>query len=99
MNNNRFKMSFDSVGYQQQPIQMQPSMLMRQAPPKHPARPKNLAPKQVPHQAPPNLAPKQVPHQAPPNLAQKQSVGLNTPMINRVHKAKPGCSACGKKVA
>ena len=86
MNNNRFKMSFDSVGYQQQPIQMQPSMLMRQAPPKHPARPKNLAPKQVPHQA-------------PPNLAQKQSVGLNTPMINRVHKAKPGCSACGKKVA
>lgn len=24
---------------------------------------------------------------------------LNTPMINRVHKAKPGCSACGKKVA
>ncbi len=85
-NNNRFKMSFNSVGYQQQPIQMQPSMLMHQAPPKHPARPKNLAPKQVPHQA-------------PPNLSQKQSVGLNTPMINRVHKAKPGCSACGKKVA
>lgn len=24
---------------------------------------------------------------------------LNSPMIERIHKAKPGCSACGKKVA
>jgi hypothetical protein len=24
---------------------------------------------------------------------------LNASMIDRVHKAKPGCSACGKKVA
>ena len=24
---------------------------------------------------------------------------LNGPMIGRVYKAKPGCSACGKKVA
>lgn len=24
---------------------------------------------------------------------------LNAPMIDRVHKAKAGCSACGKKVA
>ena len=24
---------------------------------------------------------------------------LNDPMIGRVHKAKAGCSACGKKVA
>ena len=24
---------------------------------------------------------------------------LNAPMIERVYKAKPGCSACGKKVA
>jgi len=24
---------------------------------------------------------------------------LNAPMVDRVHKAKPGCSACGKKVA
>uniref|UniRef100_A0A6C0I9J4 Uncharacterized protein n=1 Tax=viral metagenome TaxID=1070528 RepID=A0A6C0I9J4_9ZZZZ len=24
---------------------------------------------------------------------------LNSSMINRVHKAKSGCSACGKKVA
>ena len=23
---------------------------------------------------------------------------LNTPMIDRVHKARSGCSACGKKV-
>lgn len=30
---------------------------------------------------------------APKNLP------LNAPMIDRVHKAKPGCSACGKKVA
>jgi hypothetical protein len=26
-------------------------------------------------------------------------VALNAPMIERVHKAKPGCSACGKKIA
>lgn len=25
--------------------------------------------------------------------------GLGTSMIDRVHRAKPGCSACGKKVA
>ncbi len=33
------------------------------------------------------------PAQAPRNLA------LNAPMIERVYKARPGCSACGKKVA
>lgn len=26
------------------------------------------------------------------------SVRLNAPMIDRVHRAKSGCSACGKKV-
>ena len=26
-------------------------------------------------------------------------VALNAPMIDRVHKAQPGCSACGKRVA
>ena len=26
-------------------------------------------------------------------------VNLRAPMIDRVHKAKSGCSACGKKVA
>ena len=26
-------------------------------------------------------------------------VALNAPMVNRVHAAKPGCSACGKRVA
>lgn len=26
-------------------------------------------------------------------------VALNTPMIERVYKAKPGCSACGKKIS
>ena len=33
------------------------------------------------------------------NIAVKPKSGaLNAPMIDRVHKAKPGCSACGKKV-
>jgi hypothetical protein len=27
-----------------------------------------------------------------------RNFSLNTPMIARVHNAKPGCSACGKKV-
>jgi hypothetical protein len=27
------------------------------------------------------------------------NIPLNAHMIDRVHKAKPGCSACGKKVA
>ena len=27
-----------------------------------------------------------------------RNVSLNAPMIQRVYKAKPGCSACGKKV-
>jgi len=26
-------------------------------------------------------------------------VALNASMIDRVHKTRPGCSACGKKVA
>ena len=33
-----------------------------------------------------------------PSVNQK-AVGLNSPMIDRVYKARPGCSACGKKVA
>ena len=31
-------------------------------------------------------------------VAVTRPVSLNAPMIDRVHKAKPGCSACGKKV-
>ena len=31
--------------------------------------------------------------------AAKMPTGLNSPMIDRVYKARPGCSACGKKVA
>jgi hypothetical protein len=27
-----------------------------------------------------------------------RNFSLNSPMISRVHNAKPGCSACGKKV-
>ena len=32
-------------------------------------------------------------------LQPPRPVALNASMIDRVHKAKPGCSACGKKVA
>ena len=28
-----------------------------------------------------------------------KNMALNAPMVQRVHNAKPGCSACGKKVA
>jgi hypothetical protein len=28
-----------------------------------------------------------------------RNVALNAPMVDRVHKTKPGCGACGKKVA
>lgn len=31
--------------------------------------------------------------------APPKNMALNAPMIDRVHKAKPGCSACGKKVS
>jgi len=33
----------------------------------------------------------------PPSIPKQTS--LNSPMIDRVYKAKAGCSACGKKVA
>ena len=29
----------------------------------------------------------------------RKPASLRAPMIDRVHKAKPGCSACGKRVA
>jgi len=32
------------------------------------------------------------------NQNQRPMSSLNSPMIGRVYKAKPGCSACGKKV-
>ena len=34
-----------------------------------------------------------------PIVSAPKHLPLNAPMIDRVHKAKPGCSACGKKVA
>lgn len=45
--------------------------------------------------------PKQVVLNVPKPVALNapRQVALNTPMIDRIHKAKPGCSACGKKVA
>jgi hypothetical protein len=36
---------------------------------------------------------------APAPLSKARPVALNAPMIDRVHKAKPGCGSCGKKVA
>jgi len=32
-------------------------------------------------------------------IVKPRPVALNAPMIDRVYKAKAGCSACGKKVA
>ena len=32
-------------------------------------------------------------------VVKPRHVALNSPMIDRVYKAKAGCSACGKKVA
>jgi len=37
---------------------------------------------------------------SPPNqiVSRNKNISLHSPMIDRIHKAKPGCSACGKKV-
>lgn len=35
----------------------------------------------------------------PRPVAPAKNLSLNSPMIERVYKAKSGCSACGKKVA
>jgi hypothetical protein len=32
-------------------------------------------------------------------MVKPQNMALNAPMIDRVYKARPGCSACCKKVA
>lgn len=40
-----------------------------------------------------------LPRQPNPIVSRNRNISLNAPMIDRVHKAKPGCSACGKKVA
>lgn len=39
-----------------------------------------------------------LPRQPNPIVSRNRTISLNAPMIDRVHKAKPGCSACGKKV-
>lgn len=36
---------------------------------------------------------------AAPSKLSARPAALNAPMIDRVHKARPGCGACGKKVA
>jgi hypothetical protein len=35
----------------------------------------------------------------PPIVQAPRPIALNASMIDRIHKAKPGCGACGKKVA
>jgi len=35
----------------------------------------------------------------PKPIANPRAQSLNSPMIGRVYKARPGCSSCGKKVA
>jgi hypothetical protein len=34
-----------------------------------------------------------------PVISAPRNIALNSPMVNRIYNAKPGCSACGKKVA
>ncbi len=34
-----------------------------------------------------------------PKMVRSPALSLSSPMIDRVYKAKPGCSACGKKIA
>ena len=36
---------------------------------------------------------------APAPLSRPGPAALNASMIDRVHKTRPGCSACGKKVS
>jgi hypothetical protein len=38
------------------------------------------------------------PSASAPMSAMRKPVSLRAPMIDRVHKTKPGCSACGKRV-
>jgi hypothetical protein len=43
--------------------------------------------------------PQQMNNNAVHNLSSvRPGASLSAPMIERVHKARPGCSACGKKV-
>ena len=45
------------------------------------------------------IPPSQMTGSKPSVQSASRSASLNAPMIDRVYKAKPGCSACGKKVA
>jgi hypothetical protein len=53
----------------------------------------SFRPVQYQHVTAANLAP------IPRSVAPPKNTSLNAPMIDRVYKAKPGCSSCGKKVA
>ena len=62
------------------------------APAANPVPPKGFGARTIPQ--------KKVPPKAiPSKLVPQKNLGLNAPMISRVYKAKPGCSACGKKVS
>jgi len=50
-------------------------------------------------QQPQRSAPNMSAYSANVARAPVKPVALNAPMVNRVHAAKPGCSACGKRVA
>ena len=46
-----------------------------------------------------NLGGSSVPINKQYTVNSQKNISLNAPMIGRVHNAKSGCSACGKKVA
>lgn len=51
----------------------------------------------------PSTMPRNMPHQINSiqtlaTMPKKPTSIFNSPMIERIHKSKPGCSACGKKV-
>ena len=50
-------------------------------------------------QQPQRSAPNMSAYSANVARAPIKPVALNAPMVTRVHTAKPGCSACGKRVA
>lgn len=95
----RFRIAFDNVyGRKPQPGRAGGGIKMdvgAQAPQRRAVRPAVIVPSSqqqvVPTVSPPISVPAHVAAPAP-------AKSLNGSMIDRVHRAKPGCSACGKKV-
>jgi hypothetical protein len=88
MNNHRFKMSFNESGYVK-PTNNDIHSLINNL--------NIIKPQQGTKNVPINNI--QIPVVNSPKNIQSSASTLGMPMINRVHNAKPGCSACGKKVA